>query len=89
MQANIVKQDGCPVSFTEYDIYFSKIEKGLWHKPRYQNETDRTMVAIEFRFVLIDVFENFLSHHRHLEIEDAKPQSEKNKREAKYDDKVN
>lgn len=89
MQPKVVTQNGCPLSITEYDVYYSKVEKGLWHRPRYQNETERTMVAIEFRFVLIDVFEKFLSHHSHLEIEDVKPQSEKNKREAKFDDKVN
>jgi len=88
-ESYIVKQENCPIEISDYKMEYYERRKGIWHTTQFINITDKEILAIEFRFVLIDVFDEFLSHHSHVKIEKIIPQTEKKKRDAETPYKSN
>jgi hypothetical protein len=76
-ESKVLAQKNCPIEIVEYKA--EPMGYGARHEIDYKNGTVRGIVAIEFRFVLVDVFEQFIQHSRHLMVDDIDPRKDPTK----------
>jgi len=76
----MLAQPGAPVTIDRYECFrtadgTSAIYRTTEHRARYVNQTHRDITAIEFRFIMFDIWDDYMAWHREVEFDSwsAKP----------------